>query len=68
MSICVSCMRYENLLDKQRKEIASLKDRLNRAPLQEIKNLRAEIREMKELTDKTYQRVCNQQKKDEPKK
>ena len=41
MKVCPSCMRYENLLEKQRKEIARLKSQL------------------KAITDKIYQRVCN---------
>jgi hypothetical protein len=52
-------MRYENLLEKQRKEIDSLKAKLKDSPLQAIRSLRAEVMEMKEVTNKTYQRVCN---------
>jgi predicted DsbA family dithiol-disulfide isomerase len=59
MKICPSCMRYENLLEKQRKEIDSLKAKLKDSPLQAIRSLRAEVMEMKEVTNKTYQRVCN---------
>jgi len=60
MKVCPDCMRYENLLDKQRKEIAQLKFMLKDSPLLEIKSLRAEVQELKETTNKTYQRVCNQ--------
>jgi predicted DsbA family dithiol-disulfide isomerase len=59
MKICPDCMRYENLLEKQRKEIASLKSKLKQSPLQAISSLRAEVMELKETTNKTYQRVCN---------
>lgn len=59
MTVCVMCMRYENLLEKQRKEIASLKSKLKQSPLQELRNLRAEVQELKETTMKTYNRVCN---------
>jgi FtsZ-binding cell division protein ZapB len=61
MTVCVSCMRYENLLEKQRKEIDSLKNKLKQSPLQAISSLRAEVQELKETTNKTYQRVCNPQ-------
>jgi len=59
MKVCPDCMRYENLLDKQRKEIAKLKFMLKDSPLREIKSLRAEVQELKVITDKTHQRVCN---------
>jgi hypothetical protein len=59
MKVCQDCMRYENLLAKRDREIASLKSKLKASPLQAIRSLRAEVLEMKEVADRTYQRVCN---------
>lgn len=61
---CQHCARLESLVDKQKREIASLKAKLRQSPLQEIRNIRAEILELKTTADRTYQRVCNPNQKD----